>query len=237
LADQLSRAGVAYSSLLQDLAITGGTFPAVLGRKLLLAVAGLVGGAAAVVAAGWAVGVSVPAGTPLAAGVAGALAGFFVPDVQVRRRAQQRRAQFRRALGGYLDLVSLEMAGSAAPAEALPSAARIGTGWPLALIRDTLYRAVRSGRSPWVELADLGTRIGVGELRDLGQSIEMVAQDGARVRSTLTARAQTMRRRELADLQGRAGQADQSMRVAQVLVAVGFIVFIGYPALVAVLNF
>jgi Flp pilus assembly protein TadB len=181
--------------------------------------------------------VSVPAGTPLAAGVAGALAGFFVPDVQVRRRAQQRRAQFRRALGGYLDLVSLEMAGSAAPAEALPSAARIGTGWPLALIRDTLYRAVRSGRSPWVELADLGTRIGVGELRDLGQSIEMVAQDGARVRSTLTARAQTMRRRELADLQGRAGQADQSMRVAQVLVAVGFIVFIGYPALVAVLNF
>ena len=46
-----------------------------------------------------------------------------------------------------------------------------------------------------------------------------------------------MRRRELADLQGRAGQADQSMRVAQVLIGIGFIVFLGYPAVVAVLNF
>ena len=36
----------------------------------------------------------------------------------------------------------------AAPAEALPSAAQIGTGWPLALIRDTLYRATSAGRDP-----------------------------------------------------------------------------------------
>jgi Flp pilus assembly protein TadB len=237
LAGRLRRLGIAQTALKQDLAITGGTFQAVLGRKLLLAVAGLLAGVGLTVLVGWAAGVGVPAGAPLASGAAGAAAGFFAPDLRVRRLAQRRRAEFRCALGGYLDLVSLEMAGSAAPAEALPSAARLGAGWPLALIRDTLYRAVRSGRSPWTELADLGTRIGVGELTDLGELIELVAADGARVRSTLTARAQTMRRRELADLQGRAGQADQSMRVAQVLVAIGFIVFIGYPALVAVLNF
>ena len=57
------------------------------------------------------------------------------------------------------------------------------------------------------------------------------------MRSTLTARAQTMRRQELADLQGKAGKADQSMRVAQILIGVGFMVFLGYPAVVAVLNF
>ena len=135
------------------------------------------------------------------------------PTWKPGRRPTRRRAEFRHALGAYLDLVALEMAARAAPAEALPAAAKIGTGWPLALIRDTLYRATRAGRDPWAALGDLGQRIGVTELRDLGQLIALVAHDGARVRSTLTARAQTMRRHELAEpagpgRQGRPEHAD-----------------------------
>ena len=105
------------------------------------------------------------------------------------------------------------------------------------MIRDTLYRATRGGRDPWAALGELGRRIGVTELSDLGQLISLVAHDGARVRSTLTARAQTMRRHELANLQGQAGKADQSMQMAQVLIGLGYLLFIGYPAMVAVLNF
>ena len=46
-----------------------------------------------------------------------------------------------------------------------------------------------------------------------------------------------MRRHELADAEGNAGQKDQSMRLAQILIGFGFIVFIGYPAIVAVMAF
>ena len=46
-----------------------------------------------------------------------------------------------------------------------------------------------------------------------------------------------MRRHELANLEGKAGKADQSMRVAQILIGLGFMVFLGYPAVVAVLSF
>src|SRR5664279_4219639 len=162
---------------------------------------------------------------------------FFLPDLEARREAASRRAEFRRALGAYLDLVALEMAGSAAPAEALPSAARVAR-YRVSLISASGQPVpIRAGRSPWTALADLGQRIGVGELRDLGQLIALVSHDGARVRSTLTARAQTMRRHELADLQGKAGKADQSMRIAQILIGLGFIVFLGYPAVVAVMSF
>jgi tight adherence protein C len=237
LATRLGRRGIAYTSLRQDLAVTGRTFEQALGRKVLLAGGGLVVGLAGAAVISSAAGVTLPVGAPVVAGVGFAAVMFFLPDLEARREAATRRAEFRRALGAYLDLVALEMAGSAAPAEALPSAARIGTGWPLALIRDTLYRATRAGRSPWTALADLGQRIGVGELRDLGQLIALVSHDGARVRSTLTARAQTMRRHELADLQGKAGKADQSMRIAQILIGLGFIVFLGYPAVVAVMSF
>ncbi|HEY7812368.1 MAG TPA: hypothetical protein VIC62_03975 [Nakamurella sp.] len=237
LAQQLLRRGIAYTSLRQDLALTGRTFEQALGRKVTLAGAGLVIGLLGSALAGWAGDIFVPAGAPIVLAVGFAAIMFFLPDLEARQEAAKRRAEFRRALGAYLDLVALEMAGSAAPAEALPSAARIGTGWPLALIRDTLYRATRAGRSPWTALADLGQRIGVGELRDLGQLIALVSHDGARVRSTLTARAQTMRRHELADLQGKAGKADQSMRIAQILIGLGFIAFLGYPAVVAVMSF
>jgi len=237
LAQQLARRGVAYTTLRQDLALTGRTFEQALGRKVTLAGAGLVLGLLGSAVIGWAGDIALPAGAPIVLAVVFAAVMFFLPDLEARQEAAKRRAEFRRALGAYLDLVALEMAGSAAPAEALPSAARIGTGWPLALIRDTLYRATRAGRSPWTALADLGQRIGVGELRDLGQLIALVSHDGARVRSTLTARAQTMRRHELADLQGRAGKADQSMRIAQILIGLGFIAFLGYPAVVAVMRF
>ena len=144
---------------------------------------------------------------------------------------------FRRALGAYLDLVALEMAGSSSAEAALVSAAKVGAGWPMALLRDTLYRASRSGRDQWTALTELGERIGVAELRDLGALVRLVKADGARVRLTLSARAATMRRRELADAEGKAAERDVSMRLAQLVVGAGFLVFLAFPAIVNVLSF
>ena len=237
VAGQLTRRGVTHASLRQDLALTGRTYEQAITRKVLFATAGLLTALLLLVVVPAAVGAALPTGAPLVVAVLLAAALFFLPDLEAKADATRRRAEFRHALGAYLDLVALEMAARAAPAEALPAAAKIGTGWPLALIRDTLYRATRAGRDPWAALSDLGQRIGVNELRDLGQLVSLVAHDGARVRSTLTARAHTMRRHELANLQGEAGKADQSMQMAQVLIGLGYLLFIGYPAIVAVLNF
>jgi len=76
----------------------------------------------------------------------------------------------------------------------------------------------------------------VEELRDLGQVVQLVAHDGARVRETITARAAAMRQRLLADAVGVAGERDQSMRLAQILIGFGFIVFLGYPAIVNIMG-
>lgn len=238
IAQALAQRGVLMTTLRRDLALTGHSLEWALGRKLLAGTAGfaLVAVTATVMQllTGWAL----PAGTPMLLAVLVGVAFSFLTDLEAHRLAATRRREFRRALGAYLDLVALEMAGSAAPNEALPNAARVGTGWPLALLRDTLWRATLSGTDPWQALTDLGERIGVGELRDLGTLVRLVGRDGARVRATLTARAATMRRRELAEAEGRAGEQEQSMRLAQVLIGFGFITFItfiSYPAIVAVL--
>ncbi len=233
----LARRGVAYTSLRQDLALTGQDFEQVMGRKVVAGVAGFLLVLLALVGLQLTSGLALPAGASLVLALGGAAGLAFLPDVEARRLAGARRRDFRRALGAYLDLVALEMAGSAAPAQALTSAARVGAGWPMALLRDTLFRATRSGHDQWAALSELGVRIGVSELRDLGSLVRLVEHDGARVRSTLSARAATMRRRELADAQGQAGERDQSMLMAQVLIGFGFVVFLAYPAVVNIMSF
>lgn len=236
LAGLLARRGVGYTSLRQDLALVGRSYEAELGRKLLTAGYGLLLAAVALTGLQLAAGISLPPGGPVVVALLVAAVFFMLPDIDARKQAAARRADFRRAFGSYLDLVALEMAGSAAPAEALPAAAKVGTGWPLALLRDTLYRATRSGKDAWAALTELGGRIGVAELADLGTLVQLVAHDGARVRATLTARAASMRRRALAEAEGAAGERDESMRLAQILIGFGFVVLIGYPAIQLVLS-
>jgi Flp pilus assembly protein TadB len=181
-------------------------------------------------------GVSLPLGTPLVVAIGLGALFFFVPDLEARQTATRRRREFRRALGAYLDWVSLQMSGRAAAEQALPDAARIGGGWPLALIRHTVNGATRSGQDVWGALGELGHRIGVTQLSELGALVQLVAHDGAQVRDTLSARAASLRAEELADAQGIAGKRDQSMLMAQILLGVGFAVFLGYPAVVNFLR-
>jgi Flp pilus assembly protein TadB len=235
VAAELERRGIAYTSLRQDVALTGQTLESVLGRKVAAFLAGFLLVTVTTAAVRVTSGLALPSAGLLLAAVLVGTAFSFLPDLEARRAADARRREFRRALAAYLDLVALEMAGSAAPTEALPNAARVGAGWPMALLRDTLWRASLSGQDQWDALTVLGERIAVPELRDLGALVRLVGRDGARIRQTLTARAATMRRRELAEVEGQAGEKDQSMRLAQILIGFGFIVFLTYPAIVNVM--
>jgi tight adherence protein C len=70
-------------------------------------------------------------------------------------------------------------------------------------------------------------RVGVQELCDLAGSLTLVGDHGAK--DTLSPRASTLRRRQLADAEGKAGEADQSV-LAQLLLALGVLILIGFPA-------
>lgn len=233
---ELAKRGIRYTSLRHDLVLTGQSFETLMGRKVLASVSGFLIGLAALATLRYLAGVGLPTGAPLAVAVIVAVALFVAPDLDVRKEATKRRAEFTEQLSIFLDLVSLKMAGHAAAAAALPEAAQRGGGWPMMLIRDTLFRARLSGQNEWDALGQLGERIAVPDLRELGALIKLVADDGAQVRTTLSARAASMRRARLADEEGNAEERNQSMRLAHMLIAVGFMVFVGYPAFVNI-NF
>lgn len=173
---------------------------------------------------------------PLWLTLGGAAVGALVPLSTLRRKAEARRRDFRHVVGSFLDLVAMNLGGGRGVPEALQSATAISDGWAMVRIRDTLEAARLQGITPWTALGALGDELEIDELRDLAAALALVAEDGAKVRDSLSARASSMRRRELADAEGRAAARSQSMLVAQLLLSMGFLLFLTYPAVARVLG-
>ncbi|GAA3620165.1 type II secretion system F family protein [Kineosporia mesophila] len=215
LIDRTIESHLAYSLLGAAL---GAVLPFLFGGLLV----GLIGG--------------LPVATPVFLALSGVVVGSLLPTIQASQRATVRRRDFRHVVGSFLDLVALNLSGGRGIPEALNSAASVSDGWAMVRLRDTLAIARLQGVTPWAALSRLGEETAISELSDLGAALELVADDGAKVRESLAARAASMRRREMADTEGRAQARSQSMLIAQLLLAVGFLIFLIYPAIVRVLT-
>ncbi|MFG3291244.1 type II secretion system F family protein [Streptomyces sp. NPDC048179] len=222
-------------SLRADLAVLDRSWEKFLATKVLLAAAGLIFGPflfAVVYTMGFGHSPVIPVWLSLAC----AALFFFLPDLEVRRDAAEKRRDLRRVIGAYLDLVSMSLAGGRGLPEALMAAAEVSDGWANQRIRNALSDARITGVSQWQALGALGEELGVEELKDLSASLALVADDGAKVRESLASRAETMRHRELAEIEGSAGEKSQSMLVAQLLLCAGFLVFLIFPAAMRVFQ-
>jgi tight adherence protein C len=221
-------------SVRADLALLDRSFETFLATKFLLATAAIV--FIPILVAYFAVlGLHVVVGVPVWLGIFFALIFFLLPDMQLRQEAASRRRDFRHAVSAFLDLVAMNLAGGRGVPEALMTAANVGDGWAVRRIRDALSNARITGITPWQALGRLGEEVNVDELRDLSAALALVADDGAKVRQSLSARAASMRSRELSDIEGKAGERSQSMLVAQLLLCAGFLIFLAYPAVMRVI--
>jgi len=227
--------GWQFPSVRASLRLTGKSFEAFLGTKVLLGIFGFVFPVLLLTGLSL-LGLHLSIVVPVWAGLAFAVVFFFLPDLELRQEAARRRRDFRHAIGAFLDLVAMNLAGGRGVPEALMAASEIGEGWAFWRIRDALTNARLTGQTPWQALGVLGEDVQVDELRDLAGALSLVAEDGAKVRESLTARAASLRRRELADLEGQAAERSQSMLVAQMVMAGAFLVFLVYPAVQVLLN-
>lgn len=180
-------------------------------------------------------GVGVPVVIPSAAGLALAGVLFFVPDLDLRKRAAEGRDAMRRTVCAYLELVALERAADAGTVEALDRAAALGDGPGFARIRDALLRAQLAGHPPWQGLRDLAGDLAVPELEDLADIMRLSGEDGAAVYTTLRARAASLRTQLLAAGATKANAASEHMIVPVALLGITFMALVGYPAFARIL--
>ena len=175
-------------------------------------------------------GVPLPGGVPLALALLLGLAGFVVPDLALRGEAARRRRDLRRVVGVFSDLVAMNLAGGRGLPEALLGSASVSDYWALVRIRQALTGARLAGATPWQALGGLGEELAVPELVDLAGALALAADDGAKIRGSLAARAATSRRKDMAEVEGEAGEKSQSMLVAQLVLCTAFLVFLAFPA-------
>lgn len=231
----LRRAGLPVATTRRDLATLGKSTTMHLAEQTTATVLGLLLPLAAsmLLAAG---GIGLGPVLSLGLAVAGAAGGFLAPEIAVRTEAHRRRVSFRHALGSYLNLVTVALAGGAGVDQALDDAAAVGHGDTFTDLRDALTEARLARIPPWDTLAALGDRVGVDQLHQLAASVSLAGTEGAAVRTSLTSRAQALRTRQLTDADAEASAATERMSLPVVCLFAGFLLFLGAPAVAAVLT-
>ena len=178
-----------------------------------------------------AVGVQFPTWLSPFVAVSGAIVGptFFLGNIS--KVAQRARRTFTYALSSYLDLAGVLLAGGAGSETALFAAARTGDSWAFQMIRDRL-NAARVARLPaWRAFDELGKEIGLVDLERLAGSMQLAGEHGAKVRQSLATQAESLRTRQISEIEADAQAATERMGVPTVLLFVGFVALLGYPAL------
>ena len=227
--------GLELAGVRRDLRVVGKPLERHLADKVLLAILGalLAPALAAVAGAG---GLHLPALVPAWAALLLGVGGYFAPDIGLRSEAEERRASFRYALGSFFDLVVISLAGGGGVEGALHDAAQAGQGWAYGELQQALATARLRRETPWVALGRLGEQLGVAELEELSASLGLAGTEGARVRESLAAKARSLRSHELSEAESTAQAASERMSLPVVLLFVGFLIFLGYPAVDRILT-
>jgi tight adherence protein C len=231
----LAALGLPSPRLRKDLAITGRPVDGHLAGKAALGIAGLLLPTLVSLAL-TALGMPLPWEMSLIATLLIGVAGFLLPDLTLRRDASRRRGDFRLALSAYLNLMRVTLAGGAGVEGALTDAASVGCGWSFTQIRRALTISKVTRTTPWSTLRTLGEELDVRELAELSASISLAGTEGAKVRASLRAKAAALRTRELTEAEGEAQAATERMSLPVIVLFLGFLVFIGYPAVAAVVG-
>jgi tight adherence protein C len=169
--------------------------------------------------------------TPLWLSVLGAVVGWWWADAAAHARAERLRAQIQHTLSVMLTLLSVSLARGAGIEQAFDEAAGMCSGPAADRIRGAVAGARILRRPPWQLLGDLGEETAVPDLSDLALSMNLAGSDGARIRASLHARADAVRRAAITRDQVAAEKASSRMALPLMVLAMCYLAFLLYPAI------
>lgn len=170
---------------------------------------------------------------PVVAALAGAVAGYFVPDLLLRGQATATRHDASAALLMYIDLVTLERLANASGTQALHNAAALSDVPLFRQLRGALERSRLEQQAPYAELRRLADELGLPEIRDLADVMQL-DETGAALSGSLRARARELRDGHLATTMREANAASEGMTVYMTIPALLLGVMFIVPALMRI---
>ncbi len=190
-----------------------------------------------VVSAGaYIVGIRFSLAVPVWLAIVGGVIGIVIPLRKIHRESAERRRAFSHALSAYCDVVAMSLASGRGVGQALETAASSGDGWPFQELRGALTAGYVRGDTPWQALERLGSDLGTNDLVELASAISLAGEEGAAVRETVTSKAEAIRRRLVSEIEGSAASITERMGVPAAMLLIGFLAFIGYPAIAVIFE-
>jgi tight adherence protein C len=160
------------------------------------------------------------------------LAGFFVPDALLERRARLRRRRLVAALPDALDLLAVGAASGRSPAAGFAEIARSGVG-PLADELRIVVAELECG-SPLAEaLRSLRTRVPGSEVATLCATIERSRRYGSPLADQLRRQSSALRRDQRRLVEEHAARAAPKIQLVVALVLVPSVLLMIAAALIA----
>lgn len=160
---------------------------------------------------------------------------WFSVDGDYRKKANEARAEFTRAVAVYLELVAAERKRGATAARALDTSAAVGESWVFVRIRQELTRARYAGVAPWDALDALSTEIDVPDLADVAKIVRLSGEDGASIYETLRSRGKTLRHKLLAEEHETANSASEKMQIPLSITLFVYVGIIITPLMISLL--
>lgn len=191
---------------------------------LAAAVPGVVGVAYALMSGG---GRMIPAVVSLVA----IPVGFFIPDLLLRREDNRARSDAAEALSTFFDLVTLERLANLSATQSLTAAAALSDSPLFLSIRQALERARLEQQPPFAELKRLSVRLGLPELGDIADVMQL-DEYGAALSSSLRARVKELRDEHLTHAKVQAHATSERMTIFMAVPALVFgLIFLVPPLL------
>jgi tight adherence protein C len=162
-----------------------------------------------------------PSTLPAVISVLGLIAGFFVPDLLLRRAGAVARSGAVESLLVFIDLVTLERLANASSTQALQHAATLSEVPLFSQIRLALDRARLEQQSPYAQLGRLADQLDLSELKDLADIMQL-DENGAALSGALRARLRELRDAHLSREQMAASAASEGMTIFMTLPAMIF---------------
>lgn len=213
----------------EDLAITGRR----LENQLAITAVGALCGGGIGLALSFLAGSVLPLHSPiltLALPIAGVALGAWLPSRGLQEKATAERDRFLRGFGCWLELVALAQAGGMGIEGAMRASYSVSDDPSFRRLGAALEHARIGAITPWESLRHLGDEIGVPPLVELAATLSLAGTEGARVRSSLIAKSESLRQRAISDAEAKANSTTERLFLPSIILMFAFLIFLMFPA-------
>lgn len=149
---------------------------------------------------------------PIAFGLVGAVAGYFLADWNLARGAKEVKRSTMESIHTFFDLVALERLANASAAQAVETAAKISDAPLFRRISAGLERSRLEQTTPWLELGRISREWDLPELTDFADVMRLEEQ-GAALADVLQARVKELREAHVTRQRSEAQEATEALTI------------------------